>query len=32
MADSNRCQASGHIGENQEKMIYRNIAVRQYPG
>ena len=32
MADGNRCQAAGHMGENQEYRIYRNITVRQYPG
>ena len=32
MAYSNRCQAAGHMGENQEYMIYRKITVRQYPG
>ena len=32
MAYSNRCQAAGHMGENQEYMIYLKITVRQYPG
>ena len=32
MAGSNRSQAAGHKGENQEKRFYHNITVRQYPG
>ena len=32
MAYSNRYQAAGHMGENQEYMSYRKITVRQYPG